>query len=201
MYSLIENRIKIEFSIADMQEIEEDDFDDIGEDTALADEDFDQSKKTINQSAAKGGKFDQAPEDSIAPADREGEEPQDQDAMGASYPLSLHITITKPGNKAIEVRALAQDGSISTESVNYFPDTKMMNAKSPEDILKARALYAGPPFGNLDPDLQALFEEYLEERGIDTQLAMFCHEYVELKEQKEYVGWLKSKTPLTLLTS
>lgn len=39
--------------------------------------------------------------------------------------------------------------------------------------------------------MQALLENYLNERGIDTQLAMFIPEYIDVKEQKEYLRWLE----------
>jgi complement component 1 Q subcomponent-binding protein len=32
----------------------------------------------------------------------------------------------------------------------------------------------------------------LEERGINTAIAMFIPMYVEYKEQKEYISWLKN---------
>jgi complement component 1 Q subcomponent-binding protein, mitochondrial len=35
-------------------------------------------------------------------------------------------------------------------------------------------------------------ERYLEERGINTALAVFIPDYAELKEQKEYISWLKN---------
>jgi hypothetical protein len=38
-----------------------------------------------------------------------------------------------------------------------------------------------------------LLERFLEERGINTQMALFIPEYIDLKEQKEYIGWLNSK--------
>lgn len=55
-----------------------------------------------------------------------------------------------------------------------------------------RALYTGPPFNNLDEDLQILLEKYLEERGVNTRLALFIPDYIDHKEQKEYVKWLNS---------
>jgi complement component 1 Q subcomponent-binding protein len=52
-------------------------------------------------------------------------------------------------------------------------------------------MYSGPPFPQLDEDLQVLLESYLAERGVDTELAIFIPEYIDVKEQKEYLGWLK----------
>jgi complement component 1 Q subcomponent-binding protein, mitochondrial len=51
-------------------------------------------------------------------------------------------------------------------------------------------LYTGPPFEQLDEELQSLMEQYLEKRGMDTSLAMFIPDYIDVKEQKEYLKWL-----------
>ena len=42
-------------------------------------------------------------------------------------------------------------------------------------------------------DLQVLLERYLEERGINTALALWVPEYIDFKEQREYLDWLASK--------
>jgi complement component 1 Q subcomponent-binding protein len=168
------------------------------EDGALEDEADYQQPKTINQSGTKGGKIDVMPEDSIAPSDREGDEGAGGEAYPA-YPIHLVITVTKPGKKAIEIRAVAQDGAIEIENINYFPKASLLEAQSPKDAQEARALYGGPPVGNLDPELQMMLERYLEERGINAELAAFLPDYVDFKEQREYVQWLESKqkhTPL-----
>jgi len=52
------------------------------------------------------------------------------------------------------------------------------------------SLYAGPPFQQLDEDVQNLLGAYLDARGINTALALFVPEYIDVKEQKEYMGWL-----------
>lgn len=51
-------------------------------------------------------------------------------------------------------------------------------------------LYTGPPFQQLDEDVQSLFEQYLDARGINTALALFVPDYIDVKEQKEYTAWL-----------
>lgn len=33
-------------------------------------------------------------------------------------------------------------------------------------------------------------EQYLDVRGINTALALFVPEYIDVKEQREYLGWL-----------
>lgn len=178
--------IKVECSIADMNaQQDEGEFD---EDTALDDEpDFEDitsgGKRTINQT--KGGKIDIAPEDSIAPADRDvADEPQDLQ----SFPLNLSITIDKGAAGATNILAQAQDGNIEIDYVHFYPSADMIDATSKE----GRDVYGGPPFQYLDTELQNMYETYIQERGIDTNLAYFLTKYVDYKEQREYLQWLQN---------
>jgi len=41
-------------------------------------------------------------------------------------------------------------------------------------------------------DVQTGFYAYLEERGIDSELATFLPEYTNVKENKSYLEWLKN---------
>lgn len=177
--------------------IEDEAMNEYDEDGALADEEFEQPKRTINQSGVKGGKIDVVPEDSVAPADREGEVEDDASALGASYPLTMTIKIIKPGDQALVVRARAGDGTIATEQINYYPKASLIEPGSLKEGSELESTYAGPPFENLDTDLQLMFENYLEERGINVELANMMQQYVDWKEQREYVDWLQSKSKLT----
>ena len=78
------------------------------------------------------------------------------------------------------------------DNVFYHKNTKLATAQTAEADWERRGVYAGPPFGNLDEDLQTLMERYLDERGINTSLAIFVPEYIDYKEQKEYLSWLAS---------
>ena len=81
---------------------------------------------------------------------------------------------------------------IILQNVVYHPNAKLLRSKSAENDYQSEGLYAGPEFANLDEDLQVLFERYLDERGINTALALFVPDYIEYKEQKEYLRWLES---------
>ena len=184
----------MECSIADMNA--ERDVDEVDEDNALEDEpDFGSDvtsggKRTINQAGTKGGKVDVAPEDSVAPADRDadGETPE----VGA-FPLNLSITIDKGGIGATNIIARAQDGDIEIEYVHYYPRAELVDPKTSENVKESQNVYGGPPFPYLDAELQQMYETYIQERGINTQLAWFLSRYVDYKEQREYVQWLESK--------
>lgn len=191
MHFLTRTSIRIECSIADMNQERE--MDEMDEDSALPDEDDMQAlasggKKNINQT--KGGRFDQAPEDSIAPADR------DEDGSAAApeaFTLNLSITIDKGSIGATNILARAEDGVIDIEYVHFYPRADLIDPKTAEAVKEAQNVYGGPPFPYLDPELQQMYETYINERGINEQLAYFLPKYVEYKEQREYMQWLESK--------
>jgi complement component 1 Q subcomponent-binding protein, mitochondrial len=158
-----------------------------------------QSKGAVNQGRTQGGNINVAPEDSVAAADRpELADNEDaaagEQAQGPAYPAAVHVTISKPGKGAIQIVTNAQDGLIVIENVYYYPNAEIAEAETPENEFARANVYAGPPFQNLDPELQSMLERYLDERGVNEQLAAFVPDYVDHKEQREYVQWLESKS-------
>lgn len=190
-----------------------DDADEYGEDKALYDEDPGEipesaqsgganTKGIINQGRTKGGNISIAPEDRVAPADRE-ELADDESAGGEedpnaepSFPARVNVMIEKKGKGTLQIETTAQDGEIVIDNVYYFRNAELADAKTAELDWKRRNLYEGPPFGNLDEDLQVLLERYLDERGINTALSLWVPEYIDFKEQREYLNWLSSKSSL-----
>lgn len=190
-----------------------DEADDYGEDKALYDEDPGEipgsaqsgggnTKGIINQGRTKGGNISVAPEDRVAPADRE-ELADDESAAGEedpnvepSFPARVNVMIEKKGKGTLQIETTAQDGEIVIDNVYYFGNAELADAKTAELDWKRRNLYEGPPFGNLDEDLQVLLERYLDERGVNTALALWVPEYIDFKEQREYLNWLSSKSHL-----
>ena len=151
-----------------------------------------QTKGAISQGSTKDGNINVSREG--APADREelrDDESPEEDEQQPSFAARVNITIEKKGVKgAVQVEAIAQDGVIVTENVYYFPKAELADAETAEADWARRGLYTGPPYGNLDEDLQVLIERYLEERGVNTALALWVPEYIDYKEQKEYLNWL-----------
>ena len=155
------------------------------------------SKHTVNQGRTSGGNINVAPEDRVAPADREelideeGAEEQVKENE-PSFPARLNVSIEKPTGGSLQVEITAQDGEIVIDNVYYYGYPKLADPASAELDWTRRNLYEGPPFGNLDEELQVLLERYLDERGINTALALWVPEYIDFKEQREYLGWLSS---------
>jgi complement component 1 Q subcomponent-binding protein len=201
------HRIRITFSISDLtnenlQEPYQED-----PDRALFDDEDPQNldgqsggantKGAINSGKTSGGNIRVAPEDRVAPADRpelDDEAAYDEDAEAQpAFPARVNVKVTRDGKAgAVLIEATAQDGEIIIENVYYFADAAQADPESSDADWKRRAVYAGPPFGNLDDELQVLLERYLEERGVDVRLANFIPEYIDFKEQKEYLRWLQS---------
>ncbi|KAG0175317.1 Mitochondrial acidic protein mam33 [Apophysomyces sp. BC1034] len=138
-----------------------------------------------------------APENDFLPETEEEDltegnaEEEEEDVISASFPVRASVTIEKEGQGAITVDTVAQDGEVSIESVIFYKDAKLAREQSAEADWQRRGQYIGPQFDELDEGLQSLFGRYLEERGINTALATFLPDYVDYKEQKEYVQWLK----------
>ena len=76
--------------------------------------------------------------------------------------------------------------------MSHLPDSKHTNALSASELLRevSETAYTGPPFQQLDEEVQSLMESYLDVRGVNTALALFVPEYIDVKEQREYLGWL-----------
>ncbi|KAI8815071.1 mitochondrial glycoprotein [Cladochytrium replicatum] len=112
-----------------------------------------------------------------------------------SFPVSLTILIEKAGSEdrgALEIIATSEEGSIYIESVAYNKSSALAADTSAEGDWQRRGKYSGPIFTDIDEELQDLFHKYIEERGIDTGMSEFIPEYLEKKEQREYMNWLGS---------
>ena len=194
-----DEKIRITFTTADLNNNVPGE--DMAEDAAFDDADMDvqsggaNTKGAINQGKTQDGNVRVAPEDRIAPADREElEEDYEEDGSQQGFPAHASIRIERPGKGALAIEATAQDGDFLIEDLYYFPSGDLADPKTAEKDWSRRTLYTGPPFNNLDEDLQILLEKYLEERGINTRLALFIPDYIDHKEQKEYIRWLNSKS-------
>ncbi len=153
------------------------------------------TKGAIDQGRTPDGNIRVAPDDRQVPGQQNelDEEDYEEEGQQQSFPAHASIRIERPGRGALAIDAIAQDGDFLIESLSYFPSAELADPVTAEQDWARRTLYTGPPFNNLDEDLQILLEKYLEERGINTRLALFIPDYIDHKEQKEYIRWLKSE--------
>jgi complement component 1 Q subcomponent-binding protein len=114
-------------------------------------------------------------------------EQEDYDSQQA-FPANVHVLIQRPDKGAIRVHLVTDNGRFNIQGVMHLPDS----SSSPSELLRSSPshLYTGPPFEQLDEEVQGMLEQYLDARGINTALALFIPDYIDVKEQKEYLGWL-----------
>ncbi|KAI6848882.1 hypothetical protein KC327_g1458 [Hortaea werneckii] len=155
------------------------------------------TKGAINQGRTSAGNFKVAPEDNVAPADRDSlRNEEDEQEGGPAFPANVNVLVQRKGKGALKCNLIADNGIFTIQSVTHLPDNSLTSSKSPAELLRDSAapetenLYTGPPFQQLDEEVQSLMEAYLDVRGINTALALFVPEYIDVKEQKEYLGWL-----------
>ena len=100
----------------------------------------------------------------------------------------MHVLIQRPDKGALRVHLVTDNGRFNIQGVMHLPD----DSSSPTELLRnpPNHLYTGPPFEQLDEEVQGMLEQYLDARGINTALALFIPDYIDVKEQKEYLGWL-----------
>lgn len=181
--------IRVEFSISDLNFMQQD----------LQDEESlyeDESSDDIPENTQSGGAQSKVAKEQgrvqvANEAEQDDELLDDEEAPGTSFPAHLNIVIEKRTG-AIKIAALAQDGMIIVQSILYHNNADLLKNKSAENDYQSEGLYAGPLFANLDDELQDIFERYLDERGINTALALFVPDYIEYKEEKEYTKWLEN---------
>ncbi|OJA12074.1 hypothetical protein AZE42_02175 [Rhizopogon vesiculosus] len=121
----------------------------------------------------------------------EGEGAEDQPLH--SYPVRASFSVTKANAKgSINIDTMCQEGAFIIDNMSYYPDAQLGTELTAEADWKRRGLYIGPQFDTLDVAVQEEIEKWVQERGINENLAMFIPEYSEYKEQKEYVRWLEN---------
>lgn len=194
-----DEKIRVTFSTEDLHNM--DDQNAAMEDDAMYDQDMEEfdgqsgganTKGAINQGNTRDGNLRIAPEDRVAPADREelDDEFDEHDEGQEGFPAHVQIRIERPGKGALSIEATAQDGDFLIEDLAHYSEAELAVPRTAEANWKKQYLYSGPPFANLDEDLQVLLEKYLEERGINTRMALFIPDYIDHKEQREYIQWL-----------
>lgn len=104
----------------------------------------------------------------------------EEDAIGDDVGVNFEVTIKK-GAKKIVVSAVGGE-QLSVQGI------RIMSAAANET--EETDAYSGPPFEELQEEVQETFLDWLEERKVDGDLAFFVLAHARTKEQQEYVHWL-----------
>ncbi|KEY67883.1 hypothetical protein S7711_02094 [Stachybotrys chartarum IBT 7711] len=183
-----DEKITVSFSIADVTNYEPGYNEESGleEEEDLGDDTLQNPNKQSHVQSTGGARS--------APAEEEIEDELDDADEQSSAPISLNVMIEKPGKTAgaLHIDMTAHEGNIWVDNLFFYEDAKLAKVETPDAQQKRLDVYPGPPFGTLDDDLQVLIERFLEERGVTTALAVFVPDYVDVKEQREYVRWLNN---------
>jgi complement component 1 Q subcomponent-binding protein, mitochondrial len=103
-----------------------------------------------------------------------------------NFGIDFKVTITSPdGHSALAFDCVAAM-SVIIKRVSCAPS--VVTASSA--LEGSGNTYRGPDFDRLDEGLQASFKAYLEERGIDDDMAFFILSKSQQKEQNDYLDWL-----------
>ncbi|EDO14987.1 hypothetical protein Kpol_387p13 [Vanderwaltozyma polyspora DSM 70294] len=117
---------------------------------------------------------------------------EDFDSLSDNF-ANVNVVITNNSNKktvSFELLMNLAEGSFYIDSVTPYENEQKALDESAEAEVSRELVYHGPPFSNLDEELQESLELYLESRGITSELSSFITSYSEFKENHEYVNWL-----------
>lgn len=104
-------------------------------------------------------------------------------------PVRINIVVEKPQG-ALGIEGVVQDDLVLVESLIPYASSELALQESAEADYARRQTYQGPPFGVLDPSVQAAVQEFLEANKLDSDFALFVQEYASFRENQEYIDWL-----------
>ncbi|KAJ2681467.1 Mitochondrial acidic protein mam33 [Coemansia spiralis] len=123
--------------------------------------------------------------DAVKEAEKKSEDtPED-------FPIFFTATFAKPGAPVLHMELESEDGVIGIDHMKFLPNEEAATSVSLEKDWARKQVYCGPIFGQLSDDLKDNVDQFLAERSIDTALTLFMQDFIEYKEQGEYLNWLK----------
>ncbi|XP_074286075.1 uncharacterized protein At2g39795, mitochondrial-like [Silene latifolia] len=101
--------------------------------------------------------------------------------------VQLHITMIisifkEKSNQVLELICSAFPDTLEIQKL-FVREQSKFPTKQP---------YTGPKFRELDDQLQDSLYDFLHERGIDDNLCVFLHRYIQYKDKAEYIRWMES---------
>lgn len=132
--------------------------------------------------------MDQQMDEDMEEGGREEMEEALEEMGGQSITVTVDITKSaKEGALSFQVNLTAN--GIDVEQIQCLPTG--ISPSSESDAAKRAPLFNGPDPTQLDEELCDCIVEYLEERGVNSELHAFIEEYMTIKEGGEYIAWLR----------
>lgn len=129
--------------------------------------------------------YDSTDDDSFDSEDSEEYDDEDDENDEDKISIDFNVVVSKSSDesKHLEFDCVTDGEFVEIKSVifeEYDDETPLMGTP-----------YSGPNFEDLEETVQDKFYEYLEERGINSDLANYIVEAHLDKEQREYTNWLE----------
>ncbi|KAJ4827135.1 hypothetical protein Tsubulata_024437 [Turnera subulata] len=106
---------------------------------------------------------------------------EDSDAEDVRLHMTVLVDVIKEeGGDVLEFLCSAWADRIEIQKVYLLPRVKVPGMP-----------YLGPDFRSLNREVQKRLEEYLEERGVNDELAFFLHEFMMNKDRVELIRWFE----------
>ncbi|CAO2206852.1 unnamed protein product [Urochloa humidicola] len=118
----------------------------------------------------------------------DGALPPTRSGADTGGPPRLHITVK------VEVSKAARPGVALSFECSAWPDEMEVQRVFPVRRGGHAPVqqYVGRQFSELDEEMQSAVRDYLEQRGVNDDLASFLHAHMENKEHTELTRWLKN---------
>ncbi|RLN03439.1 mitochondrial glycoprotein [Panicum miliaceum] len=118
----------------------------------------------------------------------DGALPPSRSGADTGGPPRLHISVK------VEVSKAARPGVALNFECSAWPDEMEVQRVFPVRRGGPSPVqqYVGRQFSELDEEMQSAVRDYLEQRGVNDELAAFLHAYMENKEHTELIRWLKN---------
>lgn len=114
------------------------------------------------------------------------------DDVPEDFPIYFTATFAKPNAPVLHMELECEEGEIGVNHMKFLPDEDSAVSTTLEKDWTRKQVYCGPIYGQLSDDLKENIDEFLAERSVDTALTLFMQDYIEYKEQDEYLHWLKN---------
>ncbi|KAJ0939646.1 putative mitochondrial glycoprotein [Helianthus annuus] len=101
------------------------------------------------------------------------------------------IRLNKKFGDNEEIKLEDEDSGILEFICNVWPDSIEIDKvfMRDQDGMTGKP-YLGPPFHDLDDELQSSLYDFLESRGINDELVVFLHKCMQHKSKNEYIRWM-----------